>query len=86
MSRRVCARVCALQSCADQTSAATDYRKWDMWCPEDEEDDLINSITPNTPAFRALEKDIDERHNRYKTPHMYTAHAWAQPTATMHMS
>ena len=44
----------------------TDYTKWDMWCPEDDEDELINSLTPtHNPAFRAMEKDIDERHNRY---------------------
>lgn len=42
----------------------TDYTKWDMWCPEDEEDDLFNSLTPNNPAFRAMERDIDDRHKR----------------------
>ena len=32
---------------------------------EDEEDDMINSITPtHNPTFRAMEKDIDERHRR----------------------
>jgi hypothetical protein len=36
-----------------------------MWCPEDEEDDLFNSLTPNNPAFRAMERDIDDRHKRY---------------------
>lgn len=53
----------------------TDYTKWDMWCPEDEEDDMINSITPNSPAFRAMEKDIDERHNRC---------AWHRMAACVH--
>lgn len=47
-----------------QFKAGTDYTRWDMWCPEDEEDELINSITPSSSAFRALEKDIDERHAR----------------------
>ncbi|GAX78335.1 hypothetical protein CEUSTIGMA_g5777.t1 [Chlamydomonas eustigma] len=42
----------------------TDYTKWDMWCPEDDEDDLINSITPNSATFRAMEKDIDDRHRK----------------------
>ncbi len=46
-------------------NAGTDYTKWDMWCPEDEEDDMINSITPtHNAAFRAMEKDIDERHKK----------------------
>lgn len=48
----------------DTTNSGTDYTRWDMWCPEDEEDELINSITPNSSAFKAMEKDIDERHNR----------------------
>lgn len=42
----------------------TDYNKWGLWCPSDDEDDLFNSVTPNSPEFRALEKDIDDRHNR----------------------
>lgn len=44
---------------------ATDYTKWDLFCPSDDEDDLFNSITPNNPQFKAMEKDIDERHKRY---------------------
>ncbi|GLI69147.1 hypothetical protein VaNZ11_013704 [Volvox africanus] len=48
----------------DKTQFGTDYTKWDIWCPEDEEDDLINSIGPNTPQFKAMEKDIDERHRQ----------------------
>ncbi|KXZ56527.1 hypothetical protein GPECTOR_1g473 [Gonium pectorale] len=48
----------------DRTKFGTDYTKWDIWCPDDEEDDLINSIGPNTPQFRAMEKDIDERHRQ----------------------
>jgi hypothetical protein len=43
---------------------ATDYAKWDLWCPSDEEDDLFNSIPPNNPAFRAMERDINDRHAR----------------------
>ncbi|GIL99722.1 hypothetical protein Vretimale_4862 [Volvox reticuliferus] len=48
----------------DKTQFGTDYTKWDIWCPEDDEDDLINSIGPNTPQFKAMEKDIDERHRQ----------------------
>ncbi|GFR41120.1 hypothetical protein Agub_g1764 [Astrephomene gubernaculifera] len=48
----------------ERTQFGTDYTKWDIWCPEDEEDDLINSIGPNTPQFKAMEKDIDERHRQ----------------------
>lgn len=48
----------------DRSEYGTDYTKWDIWCPEDEEDDMINSIGPNTPQFRAMEKDIDERHRQ----------------------
>ncbi|GLC44336.1 hypothetical protein PLESTB_000480900 [Pleodorina starrii] len=48
----------------DKTQFGTDYTKWDIWCPEDEEDDLINSMGPNTPQFKAMEKDIDDRHRQ----------------------
>lgn len=44
---------------------ATDYTQWDLWCPSDEEDDIFNSLTPNTPEFRAMERDISTRHERY---------------------
>ena len=40
----------------------TDYTAWDMWTPSDEEDELINNMTPDSPEFKAMEKDIDERH------------------------
>lgn len=43
---------------------STDYQQWDLWCPSDDEDDLFNSLTPNTAEFRAMEKDISDRHNR----------------------
>jgi hypothetical protein len=42
----------------------TDYTKWDLFCPEDEEDDLFNNMTPSNPAFKAMEKDMDERHRK----------------------
>ena len=45
-------------------SAGTDYAKWDLFTPEDEEDDMFNACTPNNPQFKAMEKDIDERHAR----------------------
>ena len=42
----------------------TDYTKWDLFTPDDEEDDLINSLTPNNPQMKAMEADIDARHAR----------------------
>lgn len=45
-------------------SASTDYLKWDMWYPSDDEDDIIRGCTPNSPEFKAMEKDIDQRHQR----------------------
>eukprot|EP00798_Chlamydomonas_sp_ICE-L_P017965 gene17965-24370_t len=48
----------------DTAKFGTDYTKWDMWCPEDEDDDMINSICPNQSQFKAMEKDIEERHKR----------------------
>lgn len=50
-----------------QHSYATDYNQWELWCPSDEEDDLFNSLTPNSPQFRAMEQDISKRHARYST-------------------
>ena len=47
-----------------KASPETDYTKWDLFTPEDEEDDLINSLTPNNPQMKALEADIDARHAR----------------------
>ncbi|KAI8463589.1 MAG: hypothetical protein J3K34DRAFT_526875 [Monoraphidium minutum] len=43
---------------------ATDYTRWDMWCPSDEEDDMFGSLAPSNPGFRAMERDINERHKR----------------------
>ncbi|KAL0031355.1 hypothetical protein WJX79_006151 [Trebouxia sp. C0005] len=42
----------------------TDYTKWDFFTPDDEDDDLINSLTPNNPQLKAMEADIDARHAR----------------------
>jgi hypothetical protein len=50
-----------------QHSYSTDYQQWELWCPSDEEDDLFNSLTPNSPAFKAMEADISKRHARYST-------------------
>ena len=47
-----------------KASHQTDYTKWDLFTPDDEEDDLINSLTPNNPQMKALEADIDARHAR----------------------
>lgn len=76
---------------AANTEYGTDYTKWDMWCPEDEEDDLINSCTPNNPAFRAMEKDINERHERWAMSissrwHAPSASAWALPAGGLESS
>lgn len=54
---------------------ATDYAKWDLWCPSDEEDDMFNSIPPNNPAFRAMERDINDRHARWVLSH-HEAGTW----------
>lgn len=56
--------ICAVFQTKTGAGAGTDYTRWDMWCPEDEEDDMVNSCTPNSPEFRAMEKDINERHER----------------------
>ncbi len=45
----------------------TDYTKWDFFTPDDEDDDLINSLTPNNPQLKAMEADIDARHARLDT-------------------
>jgi flagellar motor protein MotB len=45
----------------------TDYTKWDFFTPDDEDDDLINSLTPNNPQLKAMEVDIDARHARLDT-------------------
>lgn len=42
----------------------TDYTKWSLFTPNDEEDDLVNSLTPNNPQMKAMEADIDARHAR----------------------
>ena len=49
----------------NDAGAGTDYAKWDLWCPEDEDDELLASCTPNNAQMKAMEKDIDERHARY---------------------
>lgn len=58
------------------TIASTDYIKWDFWCPEDDEDELVASCTPNNAQLQAMEKDINDRHARCV---MYLMH----PLATM---
>ena len=42
--------------------AGTDYSEWDLWCPSDEEDDLVRGMAPDNAEFSAMEKDIEERH------------------------
>lgn len=46
------------------TIASTDYIKWDIWCPIDDEDELVAACTPNNSQLRAMEKDINDRHAR----------------------
>lgn len=46
------------------TIATTDYIKWDIWCPEDDEDELVANCTPDSSQLRAMEKDINDRHAR----------------------
>lgn len=58
--------------------AGTDYAKWDMWCPEDEDDEILASCTPNNAQMQAMEKDIDERHARCGST---GALGWLQMTA-----
>ena len=41
---------------------ATDYDAWDLWTPSDDEDDPWMQYTPENPAFKAMEADIDRRH------------------------
>ena len=48
-----------------QQAFATDYAKWELWCPEDETDELVSSLASANPALKALERDIDERHQRW---------------------
>ena len=47
-----------------QRDGFTDYRQWDLWCPSDEDDELIQACAANKPEFKALEKDMEERHRR----------------------
>eukprot|EP00892_Ulva_mutabilis_P008357 jgi/Ulvmu1/5894/UM026_0015.1 len=46
------------------TLASTDYIKWDIWCPQDDEDELVASCTPDSAQLRAMEQDINDRHAR----------------------
>ena len=49
---------------AARRSTATDYTSWDLWTPSDDEEDPWMKYTPDNPAFKAMEKDIDARHER----------------------
>ena len=53
----------------------TDYEKWELFTPEDEEDELIGSLTPNNPQMKAMEADIDARHARSGSLSSITASA-----------
>ena len=46
-------------------TATTDYTSWDLWTPSDDEEDPWMTFTPgDNPAFKAMEADIDKRHER----------------------
>ena len=51
-------------SSSSSARKGTDYGAWDLWTPSDDEDDPWMSYTPNNPAFKAMEADIDKRHAR----------------------
>ena len=51
--------------------SGTDYHAWDLWTPSDEEDEIYNNLTPNSAEFKALEKDIDERHAKLLKSRQY---------------
>ncbi len=56
------------QSYLEETSGedlrGTDYKKWDLFLPSDDEDeDLVNS---QRPELKALEKDAEDRHRRWE--------------------
>lgn len=73
------------QDGSGSSAYGTDYTKWGIWCPDDEEDDLINSMPPNTPQFLAMEKDIDERHRRWGRAGRDMRHAmWALGVGPAH--
>lgn len=46
----------------EEKRRATDYDAWDLWTPSDDEDDPWMRYTPENPAFKAMEADIDRRH------------------------
>ncbi|CAG9467735.1 unnamed protein product [Pedinophyceae sp. YPF-701] len=54
----------AAQGGAVRAGGPTDYESWDLWTPSDEEDELVNSMLPQGAEFKAMEKDIEERHKR----------------------
>ena len=58
---------------AARRRAATDYTSWDLWMPSDDEEDPWMKYTPDNPAFKAMEADIDARHER-QTRRRQSAH------------
>lgn len=57
------------------TVASTDYIKWDIWCPIDDEDELVATCTPESSQLRAMEKDINDRHARCGFSSFFSHHA-----------
>lgn len=35
--------------------AGTDYSEWDLWCPSDEEDELVRGMAPDNAEFGTME-------------------------------
>lgn len=51
-----------LEAHPGESHESTDYKKWDLFLPsDDEEDELFNS---QRPELKALEKDAEDRHSR----------------------
>lgn len=46
------------QQAKAKAKSSTDYEAWDFWEPESDDE---SSVTPNTPEFKALEKDMEDR-------------------------
>ena len=45
-------------------NGSTDYRQWELWCPSDEDDEIVRSCLPNRPECQALDRDMKERRER----------------------
>ena len=65
-------------------AGVVDYVKWDLWCPSDDDDELFSGVVPrHDAAFRAMERDIDERHARMVRQRQLAERARAEGNAAM---